>query len=81
MIKGLIMSGFHCISFLGQLKVTVMSYQISGFHLRNDIMVLLSREDIFCSRENLSLQEEDLDVNRLDYYQVSRQVDSEWHRL
>ena len=34
-------------------------------------MVLLSREDIFSSRENLSLHEEELDVNRLDYYQVS----------
>ena len=33
-------------------------------------MVLLSREDIFSSRENLSLNEEELDVNRLDYYQV-----------
>ena len=39
---------------------------------RNDIMVLLSREDIFSSRENLSLHEEELDINRLDYYQVSR---------
>jgi len=39
-------------------------------------MVLLSREDIFASRENLSLHEEELDVNRLDYYQVgdSKQV-------
>lgn len=34
-------------------------------------MVLLSREDIFSSRENLLLDEEELDVNRLDYYQVS----------
>ena len=37
-------------------------------------MVLLSREDIFSSRENLSLYEEELDVNRLDYYQVSAAV-------
>ena len=41
---------------------------------RNDITVLLSREDIFSSRENLSLYEEELDVNRLDYYQVSAAV-------
>lgn len=41
-----------------------------GLISRNDITVLLSREDIFCSRENLPLQEEDLDVNRLDYYQM-----------
>ena len=33
-------------------------------------MVLLSREDVFCSRENLSLREEELDINRIDYYQV-----------
>lgn len=33
-------------------------------------MVLLSRDDIFCSRDNLSLQEEELDVKRIDYYQV-----------
>jgi len=42
----------------------------SGLISRNDILVLLSREDIFSSRENLSLNEEDLDVNRLDYYQM-----------
>lgn len=40
------------------------------FNSRNDIMVLLSRDDIFCSRDNLSLQEEELDVKRIDYYQV-----------
>ena len=37
-------------------------------------MVLLSREDIFCSRENLSLYQEESDRNRLDYKQVSAAV-------
>jgi len=41
-----------------------------GLITRNDIMVLLSRDDIFCSRDNLSLQEEELDVKRIDYYQM-----------
>ena len=37
-------------------------------------MVLLSREDIFCSREKLSLYKEESDLNRLDYKQVSAAV-------
>ncbi|XP_074627638.1 chloride channel protein C-like [Acropora palmata] len=41
-----------------------------GLITRNDIMVLLSRDDIFCSGDNLSLQEEELDVKRIDYYQM-----------
>lgn len=39
-------------------------------------MVLLSRDDIFCSRDNLSLQEEELDVKRIDYYQVCSSVNT-----
>jgi len=42
----------------------------SGLISRNDITVLLSRDDIFCSRENLAIPEEELDLNRLDYYQM-----------
>ncbi|XP_020629537.1 chloride channel protein C-like [Orbicella faveolata] len=50
---------------------TDVGYEVfSGLISRNDMMVLLSREDIFSSRENLSLHEEELDVNRLDYYQM-----------
>ncbi|XP_022809140.1 chloride channel protein A-like [Stylophora pistillata] len=42
----------------------------SGLISRNEIVVLLSREDIFSSRENLSLPEEELHTNRLDYCQM-----------
>ena len=55
--------------FINNFRLTTLEFQFLS--LRNDIMVLLSREDIFSSRENLSLHEEELDVNRLDYYQVS----------
>ena len=55
--------------FISSFRLTTFQFQFLS--LRNDIMVLLSREDIFSSRENLSLDEEELDVNRLDYYQVS----------
>ena len=55
--------------FNSNFRLTTLQFQFLS--LRNDIMVLLSREDIFSSRENLSLHEEELDVNRLDYYQVS----------
>ncbi|XP_073241791.1 chloride channel protein D-like [Porites lutea] len=48
----------------------------SGLISRNDIMVLLSREDIFCSRENLSLYQEESDINRLDY----KQMDQGYHK-
>ena len=60
--------------FINNFRLTTFHFQFLS--LRNDIMVLLSREDIFASRENLSLHEEELDVNRLDYYQVgdSKQV-------
>ncbi|CAH3018540.1 unnamed protein product [Porites evermanni] len=48
----------------------------SGLISRNDIMVLLSREDIFCFRENLSLYQEESDINRLDY----KQMDQGYHK-
>ncbi|KAM7450840.1 hypothetical protein ABFA07_001533 [Porites harrisoni] len=48
----------------------------SGLISRNDIMVLLSREDIFCSREKLSLYQEESDINRLDY----KQMDQGYHK-
>ncbi|XP_073241792.1 chloride channel protein C-like [Porites lutea] len=53
----------------------------SGLISRNDITVLLSREDIFSSRENLSLYEEELDVNRLDYYQMHQGYHKDADRL
>ena len=59
------------------IRTRVIIFRFRFLSLRNDITVLLSREDIFSSRENLSLHEEELDVNRLDYYQVSRDKQSQ----
>ncbi|XP_048583909.1 chloride channel protein D [Nematostella vectensis] len=43
-----------------------------GMISRNDISILLSREDLFSSRENLTAEEEAVDVTKLDYYLMNK---------
>ena len=47
-----------------------LSSAFNASFFRNDICVLLSREDIFSSREDLMVAEEELDITRLDYHEV-----------
>ncbi|XP_031558101.1 chloride channel protein D-like isoform X2 [Actinia tenebrosa] len=43
-----------------------------GMISRNDISILLSREDIFSSRENLLVNQEEMDFSGIDYYLMNK---------
>ncbi|KXJ16127.1 chloride channel protein D [Exaiptasia diaphana] len=44
----------------------------AGMISRNDISILLSREDVFSSRENLLPNEEEMDFSGIDYYLMNK---------